>query len=319
LASGKELAPGSAVIAQLRLEAAVFLLTGDRLVIRDWSEQHTIAGAVVLDPLAIRKAFRKSARLNWLERVAASLEEPRRLLEAFIERDVAIPRSQALWRSNFSREEVDAAANQLIQEGLVVGVGESLLSAGIWNAAQDKAAELVEEAHRAHPEQLGLPLVELRRQLQEIPLDPFFDSLIAALCNAGFVRSGSVIRRSTHRAQLPQSLQAAGERLRRSLAERPLEPPSRKELTPDAASQKALKFLLDTGEVVEISSDLVLAAATLAEAKTRVKAFLERHGPATVSELRQALGSSRRVVVPLLEYLDRTFVTLRQGDKRALR
>ena len=38
-----------------------------------------------------------------------------------------------------------------------------------------------------------------------------------------------------------------------------------------------------------------------------------------MSELRQALGSSRRVVVPLLEHLDRTFVTLRQGDKRTLR
>ena len=40
---------------------------------------------------------------------------------------------------------------------------------------------------------------------------------------------------------------------------------------------------------------------------------------ATVSELRQSLGSNRRVVVPLLEYLDRTFVTVRRGDKRALR
>jgi hypothetical protein len=38
-----------------------------------------------------------------------------------------------------------------------------------------------------------------------------------------------------------------------------------------------------------------------------------------VSELRQVLGSSRRVVVPLLEYLDRTFVTIRRGDKRILR
>ena len=48
-------------------------------------------------------------------------------------------------------------------------------------------------------------------------------------------------------------------------------------------------------------------------------AFIKEHGPATVSELRQSLGASRRVVVPLLEYLDRTFVTLRQGDRRTLR
>ena len=50
-----------------------------------------------------------------------------------------------------------------------------------------------------------------------------------------------------------------------------------------------------------------------------IRTFIREHGPATVSDLRQALGTSRRVVVPLLEYLDRTFVTLRQGDKRTAR
>jgi len=50
-----------------------------------------------------------------------------------------------------------------------------------------------------------------------------------------------------------------------------------------------------------------------------VRTFIGQHGPATVSELRQALGSSRRVVVPLLEHLDRTFVTLRKGDTRTVR
>ena len=62
-----------------------------------------------------------------------------------------------------------------------------------------------------------------------------------------------------------------------------------------------------------------MSAAAVAEATTQVKAFMAKHGPATVSELRQLLGSSRRVVVPFLEYLDRTFVTVRHGDKRALR
>ena len=62
-----------------------------------------------------------------------------------------------------------------------------------------------------------------------------------------------------------------------------------------------------------------MTAAAVAQAIALVQAFIRGHGPATVSELRQALGSSRRVIVPLLEHLDRTFVTLRQGDKRTLR
>jgi selenocysteine-specific elongation factor len=103
------------------------------------------------------------------------------------------------------------------------------------------------------------------------------------------------------------------------LATQPVDPPSRKQLAPDAASQRALRFLIESGEVVEVSTDVVMSAASVAQASAQVRAFIAQHGPATVSELRQAVGASRRIAVPLLEYLDRTFVTLRQGDKRALR
>ena len=45
---------------------------------------------------------------------------------------------------------------------------------------------------------------------------------------------------------------------------------------------------------------------------------LERKA-ASLLGIHASAGASRRIVVPLLEYLDRTFVTLRQGDKRTLR
>ena len=64
---------------------------------------------------------------------------------------------------------------------------------------------------------------------------------------------------------------------------------------------------------------MLFRSTAVAHATAQVKAFVAKHGPATVSELRQSLGSSRRVVVPFLEYLDRTFVTVRHGDRRALR
>lgn len=139
------------------------------------------------------------------------------------------------------------------------------------------------------------------------------------MCAQGFVRAGTVIRRESHRPALPEALQAAGAKLARALSAKPLDPPSRKELAQDPVSQRALRFLIETGEVVEINIDLVMTAASIARATELVRTFISEHGPATVSDLREALGSSRRVVVPLLEHLDRTFVTLRQGDKRTVR
>ena len=320
LGSAKQLPVGGREVAQLRLEAPAYLYAGDHLTLRDWSEQQTLAGAVVIDPDASRRAFRHRDRQRWLEHVGKSLDTPSAFVAAYVARDRVLQAVRAFVKSRFSRQDIDAAIEELARQGTVVALGDLLVDAAIWTAALGRAAQLVDQVHRDHPERQGLSLTELRNTItHEFPVDPVFDSLIAAMCEHGFARSGSSIQRPSHRAQLPDPLRVAGEALRRALAARPLEPPSRKELAPDAASQRALKFLIESGEVVEISSDLVLSTAAVAKATAQVKAYVTQHGPATVSELRQVLGSSRRIVVPLLEYFDRTFVTVRRGDTRVLR
>jgi selenocysteine-specific elongation factor len=274
----------------------------------------------VLDPDAQRRAFRHRDRQQWLERVAAALDSPPKFVATYVDRDRVVRRSKAFLKTPFGTEDIDAAIEELTREERVVASGDMLVDAAAWTAALGRAAQLVDNYHQQHPERQGLPLTDLRNTItDEFPMGEVFDSLVGAMCDKDFARSGSTIQRAAHRAQLPDPLRAAGEALRRTLAAQPLEPPSRKELARDAASQRALKFLIESGEVIEISAELVLTTAAVAQATAQVKAFVSRHGPATVSELRQALGSSRRVVVPLLEHLDRTFVTVRQGDKRALR
>jgi selenocysteine-specific elongation factor len=320
LGAGKELAVGQRRLAQLRLEAPVFLCASDHLTLRDWSEQQTLAGAIVLDPDASRRGFRSADRQQWLMRVGESLDEPVSFVAAYVARDTAVRHSRAFMKTRFSGDEIDAAIQQLARDGTVIATGDMVVDRASWSSAGRRAAQLIDDVHRAHPERLGLSVTDLRNAItKEFPFDDVFDAWLASLGEQGFARSGSVIQRASHRAQLPEPLRAAGETLRRTLSAQPLEPPSRKELTPDASSQRALKFLIESGEVVEISAELVMSAAAVAQATAQVKAFVAKHGPATVSEVRQALGSSRRVVVPFLEYLDRTFVTVRHGDKRALR
>jgi selenocysteine-specific elongation factor len=76
--------------------------------------------------------------------------------------------------------------------------------------------------------------------------------------------------------------------------------------------------LIENGDVTELALDVLLLRENFERMKSQVAEFISNNGPATVSELRQALGSSRRVMVPLLERLDRDGVTRRVGDKRML-
>src|SRR5262245_27087673 len=124
LGVGKELAVGRGQLAQLRLEAPVFLCAGDRLTLRDWSEQHTLAGAIVLDPDATRRAFRNEARQEWLERLAASIDTPADFVAAYVVRDRAVRRSRAFVKTRFSTQDVDRAIEQLVREGTVIATGD---------------------------------------------------------------------------------------------------------------------------------------------------------------------------------------------------
>ena len=320
LATGKELAVGARTIAQFRLELPAFMFTGDRFTVRDWQEQHTLAGGVVLDPDAQQKAFRDKDRLKWLQSVADAIEDPARLMAAHVARDLAVRRSCLLLKSHFSHDDIVAAVERLRHAGTVVSVADVVVDSTKWQALLKAAADIIDADHHAHPEHMGLALTELRKALDaDLSLDELFAPLISEVCERGFQRAGAVIRRAAHRAALPESLQAAAAKVRQALSVKPLDPPSRKEVTSAAVSQQALRFLIETGEVVEISTDLVMLARAVGQAAQLVRLFITEHGPATVSELRQTLASSRRVVVPLLEHFDRTFVTLRRGDRRTLR
>jgi Elongation factor SelB, winged helix len=61
--------------------------------------------------------------------------------------------------------------------------------------------------------------------------------------------------------------------------------------------------LCDTGEIVKITDDVFLGSEQIAKMRDAVIKFMRAKGSASVSDLRQTLGSSRRVTVPFLERL----------------
>jgi selenocysteine-specific elongation factor len=138
------------------------------------------------------------------------------------------------------------------------------------------------------------------------------------MSRAGFTISGNVVRRTDHRLALPPKLESAGAKVRAALFAKQFDPPSRKEISPDASTQEALRFLMDAGEAILLSQDVVMLADATMQAAEIVRSFLRNQTAATASELRQALGTSRRVIIPLLEYFDRQGITRRDGDKRVL-
>jgi selenocysteine-specific elongation factor len=315
-AEAHPLAAGESAVAQLRLDGALLAFVGDRIVVRDASEQHTIAGGVVFNIDSDPKDFRRTEESTRLATRAVAPDDVDLAVWTEIARTGVIEPSRLLERSQFSAAEIATALRRLCDHGEIFlgdNVGAKML---VWLDLRERVARIIDTAHRTHPERRGLELNELRAELSSIS-PSVFDALMIDLCRTDFVRTGSMIARRSHRATLPPSLKAAADKVRAALAAKPFDPPARETIA--TKNDAALRFLIDDGEIVEVTPEVVLLRENFEQMKARVVEFISTNGPATASQLREKLGTSRRVIIPFLEYLDRAGVTQRTGDLRQLR
>jgi selenocysteine-specific elongation factor len=317
LAAHDPLQPGQHAIGQLRFADPVLAFLGDRFVLRDRSEQSTIAGGMILDPHGTVRKFRTAEHQKSLTtRLSGNLAIPD-CVQAELMAHGPIPTSELLKHSNFSDAEIERAVKDL-KDGLKIIVsGEIAADAVSWQSLANAASELVDDAHKARPEQQGLELTKLRSEMRRVSAETM-EALIDDLCGRGFVRRGTAIARASHRPTLPPELESSAEQIFAILDQRPLDPPGRDQITPDQNRRQAARYLIEQGELVELGPDLFLSRPAFGRAKQIVIEVLNRKGSATVSELREAMQTSRRIAVPLLERLDRERITRREGDKRIL-
>jgi len=312
--------PGTRVCAQLRFRSPVYAFTGDRFVLRDFARQATIAGGTVLEPDASRAHFRKPRSRACLEACAAAPEDPAALLAAKIKRDSAVLRADALLKSRFSRAATEAAIQKLAAAKSILADALWLIDAEHWALVLTDCGGAIKAHHKTHPQLTGMDFAELAALAAgKLPDKRLLDTFITGLNAAGFVKTGRFIRWGAHRPSLPPALQGAGAKLRAALAKNLIEPPNPGELAPTPVDKQALKFLLDTGEAVQLDEKAVLLMEGYDKLKSQIATHLEKSGQATASDLRQVTGTTRRILIPLLERLDREGVTRRAGDFRSLK
>jgi selenocysteine-specific elongation factor len=315
--AGKNFAPADVDLAQLRLDSPIFAFVGDRFVLRDPSERQTLAGGVILDVQTSRKRFREPAQRAFLAARAKSPNDPVVAVRSELFRDGAREDDDLLFRSNFGAHEISGAIEHLIATSELVRHGEIVAETTWWAKSRRRVVDAISREHAKHPQLAGVDLAQLRSEVSDIA-PKVFDALIVDLGRDGYTKTGNLIKQSGHRAVLPQNLAQAANKIRRLISEKPFDPPARKQIAPDSPGREALKFLIEQREIVEVDTDLVLSGKAFAAMKAAVADFISKNGPATVSELRQKLQTSRRTIVPLLEKLDREGVTRRLGDRRSL-
>ena len=313
------LEPGRTRIARLRLEREVMVLSGDAFVLRDWSGTCTLAGGTVLDVRSCARHFRAPERQQHLRECAAS-ENAAALALADLRFRGFMPEDQVLLRSRFGPGPIEASLRELEAQRRIRRQGGIAFEIRFWNESLRQVREVVETHHRDRPEDPGMPLSRLRSRLGRRIDDPrAIEAVVSRSGEIGLIPESETIRAGDHDISLPPPLRSVAERLHSLLGEHPDAPPSLRQLVRSPEEQRALRYLVHSGQVMEFGPDLVILQPAYQRLHAAIIGFLREQGEASVSQLRTHTGVSRRIMLPILESLDHRGVTIRRGDNRRLR
>jgi selenocysteine-specific elongation factor len=277
--------PLGADTARLTLDRPLPLRIADTALLRDPGRHRVPAGVTVLDvrPPALDRRGAAAAR-------ARELAGPPPDGAALLRRLGLVRRGDLV------------AMGALPPSGPVTG--EWLADPGRWAALRARLVTAVEEHAAATPLDPGLPTEAARRALG-LPDRALVEALAA---EAGLTHHDGCLHVGDPRPELPPAVREGVDAVRADLAADPFRAPEAHRLTELGLTAPALAAAEAAGAVVRIADGIVL----LPDAPTRAAVLLAAlPQPFTVSEARHALGTTRRVAVPLLEHLDRTGHTVR--------
>ena len=277
-------------LARLTLERALPLRVGDRMLLRDPGDRR-LWRVDVLDPDPPRLRRRGAA-----ERRAAQLagaDGTPRLADELARRGLA-------HRDRLRRTGVPVTPGDHLE------AGPWLVSRGLAAALAERLVPLVEEHARSHPLDPDVPLTVLADRLRLPSPD-----LVVPLVRPPLQVVGGRVR--SPGSGLPAAVAAAVDVVRRELEAAPFAAPTADLLRELGLDDRALGAAERAGLLWRIAPGLVLLPGAAEAAAARL-ALLEQ--PFTTSAARQDLGTSRRVVLPLLDRLDRAGLTRRLADDR---
>jgi selenocysteine-specific elongation factor len=290
----RPLAPG---MARLSLAVPLPLRAGDRAVLRDPGRRQVAAGVLVLDadPPALVRRGAAAARAAELASASGALDS-----------------AAELARRGIMRESQLRALGGAPPPGAHV-VGEWLVAPAMWQGWLAAAPTAARQWSQRNPVDPDMPLGALARDLA-LP-DPALAAAVAAAARLP-VRAGRVAAGRAHGSLGPaeRAVQAVEARLR----DAPFDAPEADELAALRLTRRELAAAERTGRLLRLSDSIVVLPSAPDHAVDLLRALPQ---PFTTSEARRALGTTRRVVIPLLEYLDAHGHTERLDDtgRRSLR
>ncbi len=322
----EELAPGESALVQLLVEELIVAAKHDRFVLRTYSPMHTVGGGVIIEPNPVRhRRFQQDVLASLETKLQGTPDEL--LLQLLVKQaDQMLTIEEAIVQANLANSEGLDAVRTLLDENLAVQInGESkkyLVAQEIYSHWIKLVSQALQEYQLAYPLRTGLPKEELRSRCFSAIPNKIYNYLLKYLEQNGQIKiREQALTTPGYQPQIPQNLQAKISTMLNEIKAGWWQPPGWTELLekntlPLEWQDEVLHFLLNRGDLVKLADDIYYDQEALQAAKAKVLNQLEQQTQISLAEVRDLLNSSRKYILPFLEYLDREKITKRVGDQR---
>jgi selenocysteine-specific elongation factor len=304
-------------LVQLRLESPVACALGQPIIVRRYSPPDVLAGGRVAVPVA------KPRRKSEAAALAQEGDEAEAIL-AMLEGNLnGLPTEEVCRRLGRSQQALGEVFESLRAEKKALGF------AGLWfepKAFAKAAAGLLEALQTMHAERPMQSLVPREAAVRRAGLTwsgKPLDRIVAALSAADKLKAdGTGIRLPSFKIALTERQRSFLDRVVEALGQGGASPPSPADLAqivhaPPQAVEEILRLGVEAGEVYRVADGIFFTPGQIAELKEKVRA-MGKSGPFTAAQFRDAVGTTRKFAIPLLEHFDSIRFTVRVGDQRAL-
>ena len=322
LLEGVSVPPGTSAVAQLKLSNAVAAAPGDRFVLRRLSPVETIGGGVVLDPLwpPVRRGRGEAAAL--VARLETASFSERIVLWVEQGREAGAGEEALAARAGVTAERIRAQAAPALAAGRIHALKRSpdrYISESV--VARVAARALDEMARLLAPG--GAVGVSRRTLLVRILPDSVEPRWAEAIESALVARGAYTLAGEEARPPGRDDLGGADRELSARIAEayrrRGLDPPSLPDVTREIGHKERVVeglagYLVKKGSLLRLPGGWLIAREPVDD----LVRTLRGSGRASidVGEFKEMFGLTRRLAIPLLEYLDGAKITRRVGDRR---
>lgn len=322
-----KLEPGASTLAQIRLDAPLPVSRSDRFIIRSFSPVEVIGGGEALLCHPRRRTKLADAERSMLD--ALKEHDDLRAIDAASKLERLFSARTIASRTGVAESDCSNRLKHLEAVGVLAGLPTSRGDLVLYALPQTASSlcSSVENAlmkfHTMNPDRTGVGKTELLHLVDKGLESSQLDAIIERLRKEGrALVDGGEVSHPKAGAGARKREQEAAEALRSSLVEAGITPPTIDALAeqldiPKQLVHRALN-ILDENDSARRIGDYCFSVPAIEQASEIVTRYLAAHGSATATELKDALGITRKHAIPLLEYMDAHGITRREGDARKL-